>query len=254
MKAIICELCGSNDIVKMKGMYVCQHCGTKYTVEEAQKLIGTVKIDRSDEHANYIKLMDNAYDGGDFSTAVKYGSLAMEIYPLDYDTYIQLTHSKCADILGKSGSIESMREIAITLQSGFSTSIAMIKDCNDGAFQNINYIKQVIDTFSYHIETYAGLVDGRITNLIKEYGEKDKKSILKDFSPFLEWFNICYEGMEETISKNYGQGTELLNHVYDKWLAFISEHGKYFTKLDADKIVRRIKKNSKPKKGFFGLF
>lgn len=254
MKAIICELCGSNDIVKMKGMYVCQHCGTKYTVEEAQKLIGTVKLDRSDEHAKYIKIMDNAYDGGDFSTAVKYGSLAMEIDPQDYNTYIQLTQAKCADLLGKSGSFESMREIAITLGSGFSTSIAMIKDCNDGAFQDISFIKSVIDTFSYHIETYAGLVDNRITNFINEYGEKDKKSILKDYSPFLEWFNTCYEGMEETLNKNYGSGNELTNHAYGKWLEFISTHGKYFTKVDADKLVRRIKKASRPKKGFFGLF
>ncbi len=39
MKAIKCELCGNNDLIKQDGMFVCQYCGTKYTIEEAKKLI-----------------------------------------------------------------------------------------------------------------------------------------------------------------------------------------------------------------------
>ena len=57
MKAIKCEMCGSNDVVKQDGLFVCQNCGTKYSVEEARKLMiegtvdvkGTVKVDTSDE-------------------------------------------------------------------------------------------------------------------------------------------------------------------------------------------------------------
>ena len=49
MKAIICEMCQSHDLVKKDGVYVCQHCGTKYTVEEARKLLGTVKVDKTEE-------------------------------------------------------------------------------------------------------------------------------------------------------------------------------------------------------------
>ena len=44
MKAIVCELCGSNDLVKTDGLYVCQHCGTKYTPEEAKKLMVDVSL------------------------------------------------------------------------------------------------------------------------------------------------------------------------------------------------------------------
>ena len=39
MKAIVCEMCGSNDLIKREGLYVCQNCGTKYTVEEAKNLL-----------------------------------------------------------------------------------------------------------------------------------------------------------------------------------------------------------------------
>lgn len=49
-------MCGSNDIVKKDGLYVCQFCGTKYSVEDAKKMMidgtvnvqGTVKIDKSE--------------------------------------------------------------------------------------------------------------------------------------------------------------------------------------------------------------
>lgn len=50
MKAMVCEMCGSQDLVKQDGMFVCQNCGTKYSVEEAKKLLGTVKVDKTEEN------------------------------------------------------------------------------------------------------------------------------------------------------------------------------------------------------------
>ena len=38
MKALTCEMCGSTDLIKDGGVFVCQSCGTKYTVEEAKKM------------------------------------------------------------------------------------------------------------------------------------------------------------------------------------------------------------------------
>lgn len=39
MKTLVCELCGGHDLLKQSGMYVCQDCGAKYTVEEAKGLM-----------------------------------------------------------------------------------------------------------------------------------------------------------------------------------------------------------------------
>lgn len=39
MKVIVCEICESKDFVKKDGMYICQQCGTKFTVEEVKKLM-----------------------------------------------------------------------------------------------------------------------------------------------------------------------------------------------------------------------
>lgn len=47
MKAIVCEMCGSNDVVKQGGLYVCQNCGTKYDPEAAKKLMVEVQTFRN---------------------------------------------------------------------------------------------------------------------------------------------------------------------------------------------------------------
>ena len=46
MKALTCEMCGSTNLIKEDGVFVCQSCGTKYSVEEAKKMMieGTVSI------------------------------------------------------------------------------------------------------------------------------------------------------------------------------------------------------------------
>lgn len=76
-------MCSSHDIVKQDGYYVCQNCGTKYTTEDAKKLIvevagkvdvsgSAVKIDSSDSLNNYRQLARRARESGDVVNAVKY--------------------------------------------------------------------------------------------------------------------------------------------------------------------------------------
>lgn len=38
--ALTCELCGSTDLVKQDGVFVCQACGAKYSVEAAKEMMG----------------------------------------------------------------------------------------------------------------------------------------------------------------------------------------------------------------------
>lgn len=53
-------MCGSTDLMKDGGVFVCQSCGCKYSVEEARRMMvegtvdvtGTVKVDTSDELKN----------------------------------------------------------------------------------------------------------------------------------------------------------------------------------------------------------
>lgn len=83
MTALICELCGGNDFVKDNGFFVCQNCKTKYTVEEARKIIleGTVKIDHSPEEITILKNADATFEDSNYKEAFDLYSQALNINP-----------------------------------------------------------------------------------------------------------------------------------------------------------------------------
>lgn len=89
MKQIVCEMCGGTDLIKDEGVFVCQNCGCKYTVEEAKRMMiegtvdvqGTVKIDNTEQINNYIALAKNAEDRNNEAEAESYANRALEIDP-----------------------------------------------------------------------------------------------------------------------------------------------------------------------------
>ena len=89
MKALTCEMCGSTDIIKQDGVFVCQSCGTKYSVEEAKKMMvegtvsvkGTVTVDNSGLIDNYLLMAKNAIDAGNHAEAESYCNKIIEINP-----------------------------------------------------------------------------------------------------------------------------------------------------------------------------
>lgn len=40
MQLLQCEVCNGNELIKQDGVFVCQHCGCKYSLEEVKKLLG----------------------------------------------------------------------------------------------------------------------------------------------------------------------------------------------------------------------
>ena len=52
MKRLTCEMCGSIDLIKQNGVFVCQKCGTKYSVEDAKNLLKEVDGDSHDSVLN----------------------------------------------------------------------------------------------------------------------------------------------------------------------------------------------------------
>lgn len=89
MKQLTCEMCGSTDLMKQEGVFVCQNCGTKYSVEEAKKMMiegtvevqGTVKVDSSDIVKKSLINARGAYQNEDWESAEKYYSLVKQDMP-----------------------------------------------------------------------------------------------------------------------------------------------------------------------------
>jgi hypothetical protein len=131
LKAIVCEICQSNDLVKQEGLFVCQHCGTKYSPEDARKLMidgpvevtGAVRIDNS---ANLDKALKNARRARDDSNDELAAKYYLEVIDLDpdnweaifYNTYF--TSMQC-----KIGQISSA---AISINNCVDTVLKLIKN------------------------------------------------------------------------------------------------------------------------------
>ena len=95
MKQLTCEMCGSTDLVKQDGVFVCQSCGTKYSIEEAKKMMvegtvdikGTVKVDDSDKISNYLLMAKNAYEAENKKEAEEYCNKIIEVEPNNYEAW-----------------------------------------------------------------------------------------------------------------------------------------------------------------------
>lgn len=90
MKAIVCEMCSSNDVIKQDGLYVCQSCGTKYTTEDAVKLMvdisgSSVKVDETDRQASYRKLAREARKMENVQKANEYYNQLVRLCPDDWE-------------------------------------------------------------------------------------------------------------------------------------------------------------------------
>ncbi len=79
-------MCGSNNLIKQDGLFVCQNCGTKYSVEEAKKMMieGTVKVDNTHLIENYLEMANRAFQSSNGEEAENYCNKVIEIDPNNY--------------------------------------------------------------------------------------------------------------------------------------------------------------------------
>ncbi len=106
MKALVCEMCNSPNLVKKDGMYVCENCGTRYTVEEAKKLMiegpvdvsgSTVKVDTSNELANLYQIARRAKDDNNSENAAKYYDMILVKDPTSWEAAFYVVYFKAMD-------------------------------------------------------------------------------------------------------------------------------------------------------------
>ena len=102
MKALTCEMCGSTNLIKEGGVFVCQSCGTKYSVEEAKKMMvegtvdvkGTVKVDTSDELKNLYEIARRAKDSNNSENAAKYYDMILVKDPSSWEANYYVVYFK----------------------------------------------------------------------------------------------------------------------------------------------------------------
>lgn len=129
MKRLACEMCGSTDLIKQDGVFVCQSCGCKYSVEEAKKMMiegtvdvsgSTVKVDTSDELANLYQIARRARDDNNSENAARYYDMILVKDPSSWEAafyvvYFKALNCKIAYIQSAAISVSNCEESVLKL-------------------------------------------------------------------------------------------------------------------------------------------
>ncbi len=102
MKQLTCEMCGSTDLMKQDGMFVCQSCGCKYSVEEARKMMvegtvdikGTVQVDNSAFVKKYLENARRAKEKEDWEETEKYYNMVEQNDPNNIEAIFYSAYGK----------------------------------------------------------------------------------------------------------------------------------------------------------------
>lgn len=174
MKALVCEMCGSQNMVKQEGMYVCQSCGTKYTVDEAKKLFveGVVKVDNSEELNNLYQLARRAKDENNSENAQKYYEMIVIKDPLSweatfYSVYFKSIDCKVAEIATAASNVNSVVGSALGLiRDNVETSEEKIKAIQEVSL-NAFYIAKILWTAAEKHYPHRDPETGRYINAVE---------------------------------------------------------------------------------------
>ena len=134
MKQIKCEMCGSTDLIKVDGVFVCQSCGTKYSVEEARKMMiegtvdvsgSTLKIDNEDKIDNLYQLARRANESNNYELASKYYNEIIIERPNDWEANLYVLYYQTLNV--KLIEIEKMTQTVLDSE-GYLFNLVKEKD------------------------------------------------------------------------------------------------------------------------------
>lgn len=217
MKQLVCEICESGNIIKQDGVFVCQDCGCKYSVEEVKSLIidGNLKIDKSAEKENFIVLMEEARKAAKEAEVYDYAEKILQIDIKHKGAWMQ--KSWAAGWLSELNNVRFKESILC-----FEKALELAENEEEASEIRQKFINEYLhmtkSTYTWICNNYAKhpnhkshknnvINAARIySDTIKELKEKyfsglDVKKLLTDCST--EIFRVCKEGMSKA-NKDFG--------------------------------------------------
>lgn len=189
MKALQCEMCGSQDLVKDGGVFVCQSCGTKYSVEEAKKMMvegtvdvkGTVKVDTSDELKNLYEIARRAKDSDNSENATKYYDMILIKDPGSWEAnyyvvYFKAMGCKIAEIWSAANSVTNCLDSVVDLiKKNIEDKDERNKALNEVLIRNSSISTLLFNAAKSH---YDGIDSSIQTQFLQEYLNSAAQSAL----------------------------------------------------------------------------
>ena len=229
LRQMKCEMCGGTELVKRDGVFICEHCKTKYSIDEAKKLMiegdgdivitGKVEIDNKEKISNLYTLAQRAHAQQNYTDALKYYEMLLiedpnNWIPIFYTNYLKffclkvdlehLVQMSQEIALFRKNITEAVKQIINSKNSQenekvlsdiFEKTLNLCNQCkikNDDLF-NLLSSKQkenYIEKYERNVENIALLYE-----LLGDYFEEYLRNQTK--------FMICWEKAYEYAKKEY---------------------------------------------------
>jgi uncharacterized Zn finger protein (UPF0148 family) len=148
MKQIVCEMCGGKELIKQDGTYTCQSCGTKYSVEEAKKMM--VTIDNSAKLENALQNARRARERNDYEQAEKYYSIVQMEEPGNWEANFYSTYYRAMG----TNILEAVNSIA----NNIKIVLKDVKKLDNTTKQNEAIKQMSTDLFSIVSGSYSKVI------------------------------------------------------------------------------------------------
>lgn len=230
MKPLTCEMCGSTNLLKQDGVFVCQSCGTKYSVEEAKKMMvegtvaveGTVKIDTSSELKNLYEIARRAKEMENASNAEKYYDMILVKDPTSWEAnfyvvYYRAMGCKIAEIWSAGNSLVNCIPSVLELIDKHVPADEQINVLNE-LFMRVSSIAGMLSSAATsHFEGIdAQIKDQFVQEYINNIAETATLMYCFGDSITIYWTNN--DAVNELAVAAWEQGTEI-HRTYIKYLA-----------------------------------
>lgn len=226
MKRLICEMCGGTDLMKQDGVFVCQACGCKYSVEEARKMMvegtvevqGVVQISNTAQISNLMNMAKSAFDSKNYAKAEEFCNQIIAMDDKNYEAWKLKGEAISYQISTKNQRILEAYNCIMTSYRVLSDEdkeakkheiISSLKTCMEGEvvfwLEQFEKGRPTKATFARAKNAYFDAYK-KMEAAFDEIGltdEKEKYLISFDNFFIIECSSICSSAWKTTVGYNY---------------------------------------------------
>ncbi len=249
MNPMKCEICGGTDIVQQGEYFECQHCGVKFKIEDKQKKIVSVRLDKTEETKDNFNAGFTALENEDWRSAASFFKKVLDVNPLDAQAfhYYKYSSDLCYLYSGDKVAIKAKgltREIANKMatiidmymeeqkkkeNAGEKEAVASSANEEDAEEWTIDdSILEAIDDF----DDLAHRIALALTQRLVEIMEKMNASLFHEteskFKNYIRSLEEAYISTRTKLEEYYQNDSEAINTINERHDGFLERWQVWF--------------------------
>lgn len=230
MKQLTCEMCGSTNLLKQDGVFVCQDCGTKYSVEEAKKMMvegtvevtGTVKVDSSAKLKNLYEIARRSRDDNNTEKAAQYYDMILQEDPMSWEASFYTTYYSAMQT-----NIAGIRSAAIKVSNCIDTVLKLIKDNVPEEKEQLSAVLEV----SIRVISIASMLYSAAESHYNDIDFEIRSKYTQEYLDRVAAARDLMYNMGNQIEKIWGGNEQFGTIAATAWKDGVAKHKKFLGRL-----------------------